>query len=510
MTKKKELIFSFSICLLLLWNVIYRLLVFLQFSTDFTDSDQVIMWSGVRDFSLGQFHEPAYYGQAYNSMVEALFASVFLNSISPSRILPLITSILAIAPYFIVAAICFIRKLKLQALIILTLPLVLPPEYDFITSMPRGFVTGIFFTTIAASLAMYCPEKKWSFFSFSFFSVIGITLNPNAVLMVIPCGLFLLSVQYKNKRFYKQFLAGGLIASILPLYTWYFYKQHPLYIVHGLGDLEFTMDNFLLGFSMLYKIVQYITPFIWYQPLLFFLMLLTPTVIFFLQKEKMKGLIFGTWTLIILATLSVNKIYDGDGTLFLPYSRMYLAVPVTIVLFIPFIKIDNWKPVLISIVTLASVFFLYKVNVLDETISDVTIEARHGILTVGKVTDIKDNCGRLNGLCKQYGVELVLIADYNDGDSFIDYGCPACEKELPPTLSPKNERRTWRLIEEKEKVNKTILIIDDTQKIKAAAQSAGFPETDFLKLENDKFLLRNNSLPTMELIQRLNIKVRPF
>lgn len=509
MTTKKESILSLAVCLLLLWNIVYRVLVFLQFSTDFTDSDQVIMWTGVRDFSMGEFHEPAYYGQAYNSMVEALFASLFLNSISPSRILPLITSILALSPYFIVSAICYFRKWKLQALIILTVPLLFPPEYDFITSMPRGFVTGIFFATLAG-LVMYYPEKKWSFFFFSFFSIIGITLNPNAVLITVPCGLFLLSIHYTNTRFYKQMLMGALLSGILPLYIWYFYKQHPLYIVHELGSLELTTSNFQLGFSMMHKLFEYMTPLIWYQPVLFFLMILVPAVIFFLQKEKTKGLIFSVWVLIILATLSVNKIYDGDGTLFLPYSRMFLAVPLAIVLFVPFMKTDPWKPVLITTVVIASVFFIYKVNVLEDTISDRTIEASHGILTVGKVTDIKDKCGRLNGLCKEHGVDLILIADHNEGDSFIDYGCPACEKELPPTLSPKNERRTWRLIEEQDKVNTTILIIDDTQKIKANAEAAGIPATDIVKLEYDHFLLKNNTLPTLELIKRLKIKVRPF
>ena len=508
MTSKKEALLSAAICLLLLLNVVYRILVFLQFSTDFTDSDQVLMWIGVRDFSMGQFHEPAYYGQAYNSMIEALFASVFLNSISPSRILPLVTSVLALSPYFIVATICYVRKLKPQALLILALPLLFPPEYDFITSMPRGFVTGIFFATLGG-LIIYFPEHKRNFFLFGFFNVIGLTLNPNAILITIPCCLYLLSIYYKDKLFYLYSLRGALVAALLPLYIWYFYKQHPLYIVHGLGNLELTTDNFLKGISMMDKHFEYITPIVWYQPVSFFVMLLIPAVILFLQRERTKSMILAALAVIILLTLSVDKIYDADGTMFFPYSRMYLAAPLAMVLFFPFIKINKWKPVLMVTVLTATGLFAFKTYVLEDTISFVTYEARFGILNIARVTDIKDNCGQLKGICKEQQVDLILIADHDQGDAFINYGCPACEEELPPTLSPKNERRTWRLVEEQDKVNKTILIIDDTQQVKLRAL-ASTPPMDLTQIGSNRYLLRNNTIPTLELIKRLQIKVRPF
>lgn len=509
MTTKKETLLSISICLLLLWNVIYRILVFLQFSTDFTDSDQVIMWTGVREFARGQFHEPAYFGQSYNSMMEALLASIFQNKISPSRILPLITSILALVPYMIVATICYIRKLKLQALIILALPLLFPPEYDFITSMPRGFVTGIFFAVLG-SLVIYYPANKRNIFLFFFLNIIGLTLNPNAILITIPCGLFLLSLHYKKREFYIYSLFGTVIASIFPLYIWYFYEKHPLYIVHGLGEFEFTGENFQRGFSMMDKIFEYLTPLVWYQPIAFFLMILIPAVVLFLQMEKIKGFIVAGLAVIIVATLSVNKIYDADGTMFLPYSRMYLATPLAIVMFIPFIKINKWKLVLISTAVIATSSFAFKLSVLEDTITYVTDDARNGILTVAGVTDIKNDCGRLKGLSEQYGVDLILIADYDQGDSFINYGCPACEEDLPPTLSPKNERRTWRLMEEKDKINNTILIIDDTPKTKTNALASKDPVMDVVQLEGSRFLLKNNTLPTLELITKLGIKIRPF
>ncbi len=64
-------VFWLGLCLLLLlhrWNVLH------EFGFQYPDSDQAIMWQGAVDFAQGIFHEPRFYGQDYNTMIESLFA----------------------------------------------------------------------------------------------------------------------------------------------------------------------------------------------------------------------------------------------------------------------------------------------------------------------------------------------------------------------------------------------------------------------------------------------------
>jgi hypothetical protein len=494
-----------SLCLL---NILYRLLVLKQFAFAYTDSDQVVMWCGVKDFSLGQFHEPAYYGQNYNSMIEALFASILFKWVAPSHALPLVTSCFALFPYFIVSGICYFKKHKVQAFIILSIPLLLPPEYDLITSMPRGFVTGIFFAIIG-SIAVYYPEKKWGFFLFSFFNMIGISLNPNAILITLSIGLILFFKNYKRMPFYLYTLGGVVLGALPYIYTQHFYEQHPKYIVHGQWKLEFSIEYLKQFFLDSNRNFAYVVPGYWYQSGILFLMLLAFIILLFKQKQLIKACVLCILLFFVLLTLGVNKIYDGDETIFYHYSRMFLALPVILALFIGFIKIGNRKLIICIIVFSAFSFFSFKAMILEESISEGVKQAQNGTITIAQVEEVLTSCEAINVVCKQQEVDLVMIVNLWS-DNFIDYGCQACDESFPPTIYPKGDRRTWRLLEEKNKINKTILFLDQGKAMNKAIED---PETKGLmivSLGNQMYLLKNNTLTTMELIQRLKLKTRRF
>lgn len=508
MANKKENIFTCSILILLcLLNVIYRVIVLKHFAFAYTDSDQVVMWCGARDFSLRQFHEPAYYGQNYNSMIEALLASLFFKWITPRHAVPLITSFLALAPYFLVGGICYLKKCKVQSFLVLLVPLLLPPEYDLITSMPRGFVTGIFFAVLG-SIAVYYPEKKWGFFFFTLLNMIAITLNPNAVLITFSVGLILLFTNYKNKLFYLYSATGAVIGLLPYVYIQHFYEQHPKYIVHAQWKLEFSIEYLKQGLLNLNRSFAFVVPGLWYQSAMLFLLFLTITWILVRQKEWIKGVIMCMLIFFILLTLGINKIYDGDETLFYHYSRMFLALPLVFVLFLKFIKIEKQKWVAAAVVISAISFFSFKTMELEETISESVRPLPNEMITTIPVGELLGSCDAINTVCKQQEVNLVIVVKLWS-DNFITYGCQACDESFPPVIDPKNDRRTWRLMEEREKINKTILFLDQGETMSKLVQHPVADDLKITALGNRMYVLKNNTRTTMEVIDQLKLKMRP-
>mgnify|MGYP003345891466 FL=1 len=110
------------------------------------DSDQPYMWIGASDFAKGEFHEPRYYGQDYNTFMEALFAVPLLWLGYPVNYsVPIATHFIFIFPYFFTAFYLFYSGRNIHSLLVLSVLLCMTEQFDVLTSLPRGFVTGLFF-----------------------------------------------------------------------------------------------------------------------------------------------------------------------------------------------------------------------------------------------------------------------------------------------------------------------------------------------------------------------------
>jgi len=499
------LLFSAFILLILL-NIINRILVLEKFGFIYSDADQVMMWIGSSDFHNLEFYEPAYYGQNYNTMLEALLAAPFFKCAAPYFILPIVTSALALLPYFLLAIVYYCKQLKVQALFALAIPLMLPLEYDFITTMPRGFVTGLFFAVIAC-LFVYYPNNKWRFFFFSFLSLTALALNPNAVLLLLPCGLLFLTENYKNKSFYIQSVLGALFGAIYPFYMSYFYAHHPNYVVHELWHLRYSLANLMVGLSDLNTFFGYVTPLFWSQYVFLLMIFIAVPIIFKIQKQRVWFVISAITIVSTMLTFGIGKIYDGDGSIFLPHSRMYLAIPFMIILWVSFMRIKSWKLPALLIIGISCYSFTHRTIVMDDVVEHAIIPSKDPRLTVYNVQTSMADCKRIHELDQQYGVERIIVANHWS-DKFITYGCPSCNTAIPLTLTPSNDRRTWRLLQEKDKVYKTILLIDESGKIEKEAVAPGQKVVELQSLGNHTFLLQNNSLTILQLIKRLNIELR--
>jgi len=505
-SKKANLFLLSAFIILVLLNIINRIIVLEKFSFLYSDADQVMMWIGSYDFHKLEFYEPAYYGQNYNTMLEALLAAPFFGYASPAYILPIVSSILAFFPYLVISIVYYRKQLKVQALFALAIPLILPLEYDFITSMPRGFVTGLFIAVFACMLVYY-PNSKWRFFLFSFLSLTALTLNPNAVLLLLPCGLFLLSENYKNKIFYIHSIAGALVGAIYPFYMSYFYTHHPNYVVHELWHLRFSLDNLLVGLSDLNIFFGHVTPLFWNHYIFLILLFIIIPIIFKIQKQQLWFNISVITIIFTMLTFGIGKIYDGDSSIFLPHSRMYLAIPFMIILWVSFMRIKNWKVPAFIIVGIACCSFVHRTTIIEDVVERAVIPSKYPRLTVYNVEASTTDCKRIYELDQKYNVDRIIVASHW-ADKFLSYACPSCNTDFPLTLTPSNDRRTWRLLQEKDKVYKTILLIDESDKIEKEALAPGKKAVELQSLGNHTFLLQNNSLTILQLIKRLNIELR--
>ena len=319
--------------------IVFRWFVLDQFAFKFADSDQAIMWNAAIDFSRGIFHEPRFFGQNYNSMLEGILAApLLLFSVPVYKALPITTSFLALFPFFFVSSLCLLKGLRTQAILVLSVPLFLPVEYDFLTSLSRGFVTGIFISSFGW-IAIFFKDRSWAIFSFGFFCVIGYSLNQNVLLLSLPLFVYLLFEKRKSLAFYICIGTGVILGGILHFFANHFYVVHPNYNSRPTPTFNFSFNLWKSAFQNLDQHLNFVSPVFWSSGSLIFVGF--AFFAFWFIKKKQFGLAIAVSLLIFcfISSFGLGKIHEGTGSVFYSYSRMFLAVPLAFVFFIPFLNI---------------------------------------------------------------------------------------------------------------------------------------------------------------------------
>ena len=200
--KEKVQTAAFLPWLALVISLIDRVHLLFNFQFDIADIDQMILWHGVKDYAAGIFHEPFFYGQDYNLMVEAFLAVPLIwLGIKPQVALPIITLLLSLLP-FILFGIFFLRQQNLiAATLLFAWPAFMPIEYTMIASMPRGFVSGI----AVASLASFClqnPSSIWSNVWLAIVAPVSLWICPNSSILLAFIVPYLWTKNWKRWQFY--------------------------------------------------------------------------------------------------------------------------------------------------------------------------------------------------------------------------------------------------------------------------------------------------------------------
>ena len=487
--------------LVLLLIVIWYTSVLLQFSFQYTDSDQTLMWMALRDYSQGVFHEPRFYGQAYNSMIEALLAvPLYWAGVSPSIALPIVSSLLSLVPYIFISSLMAKFHSKVAGLVVLCIPLLLPTEYSLISVLPRGFVTGIAAASFCC-LPVFYPHKKTAYFVLGLAMVFAYSLNPNSVVFSLPCLAYIALKTKYSSPLLASFLLGILLGAIPHYLAWQFYESNPHYIVHPLV-LHFSFQSLFESFNNLDKYFNDLTPLFWKHgyvlPIGFVLLGLLAAY----QKKWAFSIFFLSTISLVIITLGFDKVHDARDSVFYSFSRMYLALPASLALGVSFVSINKqkWLLPIMLLVFLAQGIKYWR---LESTVNSNLSKPDHKVVVVHNEV-LKDRCTQLQLLCEKHHVDLVVVKHHPLYDP-ITYGCPILELDFPKTLRPPFERRTWRLKEDEKIIYPTILFISEGYNLCEQ-------DSNIKMIDKDEFiyLLQNNQEKTLDLVNRLEIGTRAY
>lgn len=474
--------------------VLNRVLLFIYINQDCIDNDQVVMWAGTRDFSNGEFHVPRFYGQDYSTMIEALVAVPFVKlGMHVYDATPLSTHILFLFPFLIAAIYLFIKQKKLQAIVVLAIILCMPLGYDIMNSIPRGFVTGLFFMSLFI-FSLYKPENLKLIAINTFLSYVAYLVNPNSVIVSAPLLVYLFFTNYKNKAYYVYTGIGILAGIPLDFVLNHFYKTHPGHCIYGFTN-EYALSYFVDAITHLDKRFAHIGLFA-EETCIPVIILLALVGWLTYQRNKRLFLAFLIVPLIIIISFFSSKAADGAMWSFYSYSRLYLGIPLIVALLLSF---SDLKKIAFVIIPVTILFTLLKESNFKEQVAYHSDERKWDHLNLITLKDLKDYLGIYKDFCEKNNAKAIII-DHAWRDDFINYAGPAIDPDYPVTFKPSFERRTWRIKEEETRVYERFILYMADYRYDEIIKQKKIP-IEIEKL-NDYgiFLIKNNKYTTHQFL----------
>lgn len=509
---KPQQIGSTKITILFVWLLVLlfidRIALLFNYGFKFTGSDDMVFWQAATDYANGIFHEPFFYGQNYNFMLEALFAVPLVWLKVPHFIaLPIVTSLLAIFPFIYSAAVSYKNNHRILASVFLVFPILLSPEYGMLSSMTRGFVSGLFFTSFLIH-PLLNPRNPRALWIAGISASVGYIFNPNSVVFSLPVLLFLWISHLREIRFY-----GIMLLSILPFWgleKWaqYFYKWHPTYNVSAMWHLDFDFQRIVNNISDLNRFFGCYMPGLWFAGWMILLFLIALIWKTFLQNHK-RGIALLCGFLFILIMLGLNKVNDGMANIFLSPKRMFMALPFFTILAIFWAFKNKLNAIKIKVyyLPLLAIFTIVKIIIEPSVVAAKTREQNFGPVAVKTIANLKSECKSFADTISKYGVEIVVFVpngEYNvPAMEFYNYGCPLLQTEFCKTTMNMYEKRTWVYESVRPTRFRTVLIVGNF------IDSATEKITTYSKVLSQKpnmVLVHENNLELQKLLLKYSVK----
>jgi len=497
---KKEAVLNGFFFLFIGFILLQRLFLFLTVNQDCIDNDQVVMWSGAKHFSQGLFYVPRYYGQDYNTMMEGLFAAPLIKlGVSVYYSVPIATHLIFLTPFLFTAFYLFKKQKKEQAILVLAILLCLPLGFDIMTSIPRGFVTGLFFTSLF--VVSLLDTKNYRFILINtFLAYVGYLVSQNSVIVSAPFLFYLFLINYKDKKYYIYSVIGILLALPIDYVLNHFYKANPNYVLYGLTN-EYSLDYFKDAILNLDKRFAHIGFFVEETSVIVLLTFIGLGVLLF-KKNKKLLLSYLLFLVIILVSFSSSKVNDGILWPFYSYSRMYLGFPIIIFLMIVNLDVD-FKKIMWLVIPVVFVFTLFKEVTFKTTLAYHVQEKMWGHVHLNTLKEIIEAVDITKRICAEQGVNDFVIVNSAWHDDEINYAGPAIYDDFPNTFKPSFERRTWRILEEKVNIHdKFVIYTGDYNYDKLILEQ--YKDVDITKINDyGVLLIKNNKRTTVDFIKHV-------
>ncbi len=506
MLKKNKL--PFLIFLILL--ITDRVFTLIHFGFQYTDIDQVLLWEGALDYADGIFREPYFYGQNYNFMLESLLAVPLIwLQVPVDMAVPIATSFLAIFPFLVLGFFFLKRNLFLWAYFSILFPLLLPVDYSFLTTIPRGFIQASLFLPLLF-FALFDPKEKRSVTYFFVGAGLSFLANPGAVIFILPVGFYLFFHQYKGKGFYLRALLVFPLLFLLWLSNQY-YALHPEKVLLEIERIDLRVSA-LITMLQRKNLFEYLLPLhIWGQFLLLFLVICS---IWLGVKKRNAEFLFVFFTVVtLLIALSVPKVTQGDfdSGIFYTSSRLFIQLPllVLLVLFVVFKRKGESNPIklerpagillLLFVGVLSLGFKNYKLkNKVEKTIEQTTF-------AVEKTSDLVRRIEIIDSIAKRHDVD-VMVTNPIMGWPF------AFESFAYRTVMQRKYGVKPKMIAVHNTIDRRSWLYDEAQVADRVMMYVIFPDEQLLKDFKHKqvgigmTLIYDNTLPLNELFERLDVQ----
>lgn len=498
--------FQIAGILFLAFLIADRVFSLLHFGFVYTDIDQTVLWNGLLDYSRGLFHEPFFYGQPYNYMLESLVAvPLYWLNVPVYIAMPIATSFMTLLPFMALAAMFFKTKRHFWAYLALALPVLLPPEFNFLTSLSRGFVQPFLFLPLLFT-PLFAPWKKASVTFLYIISAICFIANQSSIILIVPIFLYVFTFHYKSPSFYVKSL---LVAPVLFLdyLAKQYYTDNAERIVHPHATVGFSFETFIDSlkttdhFENLFPLVPG-----WgiVYPFLFILL-----AIIALKKTLKREFLFTAATFImILVTFAIPKVqerHEGADIFFTP-SRLFLTLPILLVisLFLIFRKTKNLSRFTYPLLTLTVGFLIIKNLNLNGQITRIL---ENNIFPVVKNQTLVSRADTLNKMVIQHDIDLIVHANMEGYEYILD------SYAFNPITYPSRKGKKWVSSVNLYGDRRTWLYSDTTPSSQILLSGFKIDKTllspfDYEALNKEHIVIKNNSLTTKELFAKLNLEFK--
>lgn len=462
--------FIIVVSLLVLINLIDLNMFFHHYGKKFTDSDQLIFWLQSQDISKGIFHSIFLYGQDYNIPYESFLAAPLLGAgVSPESALVLVNLVSIFSVFLLFAYLAYRKGSDLGVLLAVTLPLLLPVEWLILTSSARGFIGGI----VVASFGMILHATSSNSLlrtSSLVLCFVGFTINPNAVVLLLPYFIWLLLT--------KDIRWREVLYAIPFILIWYLVlqsekNQMPV-VTHPSWNIAWEWSAFTHSMSHFNDMFKGVLPVFYELGALWPLYLLLVIYGAFKKNKAALKITAILFLVFLFLSLGINKVADGTSSIYFPYARMFIAFPFVLIWFILqlYTSQDTSKTVLFSVLTSGILGFGVKQIFFNER-TDRALKTSSGVVQVRYVPQLKEQCIKIDSIANAKTKKLVLFHYKADE---LTYGCKVyCNTA---TLHPNYERRYWLMNRYQDTKAKDILFFDWTDKIQEEVTSITLNKLD--------------------------------
>lgn len=434
---------------LLLIAALDRLLLLFLFGFRYVGDDDGIIWSAAVDYAHGRFHEPYFYGQDYAVMLEALVAAPFVRLGIPLHILmPVVTSMLALAPYWSFAFWHRAHGRSVAALVFLAMPVLLPVEFGLMTTVTRCFITGI--APFAALPWILDLRDRWTKpFLVGLVVSAGAFINPNGLVFSTAfCAWYLLASPRRARVL--VFLLAGMVPFVLAhLAAQGYCKAHPERMMNVIGDwrMRFVPLKLAESFTMLDRHFRWLFPLLPATGSLAFIALAALIGGHLRERRRLYALALSGALVLLILSFAFPKTHDGRDHVFFPYGRMYLAVPLLLCWGLAAMRMRvRWTtPIALALTGTCAVMLVVKRCTAPRIIREQT--ARIDVVSERPLAMLERDARHLRDLCAEHHIGLVVCALDWPAQVAPQYRCylhPVLVHGLPPTYLQGGERRFWQ------------------------------------------------------------------